>query len=995
MCAARVRRLPGFRFETQAPPLPEVLPRMDIAVFVGFAAAGPLQIPVAIESEGQFQAIFGDDAPLAWDLERGAQLYAYLGPAVRAFFRNKGQRCWVIRVARQTPADDHKLNYARYNYFPIPGLARASFDEKGQTLLSRRPGLARARAEGSWSDRVQVSSALLATPLRPAGPLRQIDQQYSIQVEKDVVGSPEPGDLLRFDFANKQFVFFAVATVTPIESSPLSSARLSEVSGTKTVWFEALTAADIPTSSTPVKVHLFTSEAIASPSPEELSDAWFGNPHDGSLRSSQKQGEAFDGSVLIELSDCAASDAPLPGSVVQIDLPNQTWWMNVEVLTSAAAAQGVPVIGGLPFRAIAAPSTLPADVPAGQLLNLEIWVRKDDEYSVSLSDLGFEAAHERFWASLSTDEEVYRPSESGDVITSSTTPWNQAVDLFRFPLAGIPPGKQTTEMYFPLSMPLLPENYLGAIKLNGSALERDGLAEFDEELFLDPELIETQTSDLAGQAEYLMYLSPQPRLLAGMHAAFPLEEATLIAVPDAIHRAWNSVTADTLAQPAPSSPLPRPEWWHFLDCDASTEPAPPALGDCEPKSPPASAIKRVHEPVWGNFLDCSIKVIEAPLLSASTNISEDGTFTLSWITSPPLAGAFVLEESGAADFLNAETIFSGRATRFTLYGRKPGDYFYRVRVLAGAQSSDWSNGVAVRVGEAVRWVIEYLNEASSPEDFTPDVLLAVQRSLLRMCAARGDLVCLLSLPVHYREDTAIAHVDSLKSGVPSPTGHVPPLTSGETSVLTYGAVFHPWLIEREQDDADRLTHMPPCGAVAGVFADRALNRGAWIAPANEPMGGVVALEPPISPSRRFDLQEARINLVRQEPRGFLVLDAETLSDDPDLVQMNVRRLLILLRRQALRLGATYVFEPNSPAFRRAVDRGFTQMLDSMFERGAFAGATPATAYQVVTDASLNTPQSVDQGRFIVELKVAPSLPMTFLTIRLIQTSDRGLAQEVS
>src|ERR1041384_5531998 len=115
MCAARVRRLPGFRFETQAPALPEVLPRMDIAVFVGFAASGPLQIPVAIESEAQFAAIYGADAPLAWDLARGEQLYAYLGPAVRAFFRNNGKRCWVIRVARQTtPTSDHDLNYARY-----------------------------------------------------------------------------------------------------------------------------------------------------------------------------------------------------------------------------------------------------------------------------------------------------------------------------------------------------------------------------------------------------------------------------------------------------------------------------------------------------------------------------------------------------------------------------------------------------------------------------------------------------------------------------------------------------------------------------------------------------------------------------------------------------------------------------------------------------------------------------------------------------------------
>jgi len=70
------------------------------------------------------------------------------------------------------------------------------------------------------------------------------------------------------------------------------------------------------------------------------------------------------------------------------------------------------------------------------------------------------------------------------------------------------------------------------------------------------------------------------------------------------------------------------------------------------------------------------------------------------------------------------------------------------------------------------------------------------------------------------------------------------------------------------------------------------------------------------------------------------------------------------------------------------------MLDGMFERGAFAGVSPATSYQVVTDSSLNTPQSVDLGRFIIELRVAPSLPMRFLTIRLVQTSDRTHALEV-
>jgi phage tail sheath protein FI len=157
---------------------------------------------------------------------------------------------------------------------------------------------------------------------------------------------------------------------------------------------------------------------------------------------------------------------------------------------------------------------------------------------------------------------------------------------------------------------------------------------------------------------------------------------------------------------------------------------------------------------------------------------------------------------------------------------------------------------------------------------------------------------------------------------------------------------------------------------------------------------VVALKPSLLPERRIALQDALINVVRQEPRGFLVLDSDTLSADEDLREISVRRLLILLRRQALQLGVTYVFEPNSDAFRRAVDRGFTEMLDGMFERGAFAGASPATSYQVVTDSSLNTPQSIDLGRFIIELRVAPSLPMRFLTIRLLQTSDRTQALEV-
>ena len=46
--------------------------------------------------------------------------------------------------------------------------------------------------------------------------------------------------------------------------------------------------------------------------------------------------------------------------------------------------------------------------------------------------------------------------------------------------------------------------------------------------------------------------------------------------------------------------------------------------------------------------------------------------------------------------------------------------------------------------------------------------------------------------------------------------------------------------------------------------------------------------------------EARILFVRAEPHGFVCLSADTLATDPDLRPIGVRRLLILLRRLALR-----------------------------------------------------------------------------------------------
>ena len=109
--------------------------------------------------------------------------------------------------------------------------------------------------------------------------------------------------------------------------------------------------------------------------------------------------------------------------------------------------------------------------------------------------------------------------------------------------------------------------------------------------------------------------------------------------------------------------------------------------------------------------------------------------------------------------------------------------------------------------------------------------------------------------------------------------------------------------------------------------------------------------------------------------------------------INVRRLMSFLRKTVLKEAVDFVFEPNSDDFRRSVERGLEEVLDQLFLLGAFAGNTASDGFQVATDSRVNTRASMERGQFFVEVRVAPSVPMRFLTIRLVQTADRTFVTE--
>lgn len=579
-----------------------------------------------------------------------------------------------------------------------------------------------------------------------------------------------------------------------------------------------------------------------------------------------------------------------------------------------------------------------------------------------IEDLALSSRHPRFWGRLPSDVTLFAQPQG-------TLPLPPSVELQqiraqaqqpRFPLAGCAEFQQEGKPTQPEQI-FLPTPAPAMVLTSPPELmeDFDGLQQLDERLFLhSDELDSVRVDALIAELEYRYYIKQKP--LKGIYSLLPIQEVSLLSVPDLVH-----------LQPGTTS---------------------------------------VTTPPFAN----------APLLKTVLAAGGD------WLVWEADTGIYRLEQAGEEAFTHATTIYQGTEKQFRLADgpicQQP-ECFRVAQLQQDGTEGLWSNTVrVVRLPLFNRFCGSQpsLNDvlpsiaSTAPgqpsiqggaesaevkaEDDTVPAILAVQRAMLRFCAARQDMLAILSLP-DYGGEPALRHVNILLSAEWEGEIHggVLPLSFGESWAFDYAAVFHPWLAVTNRNsatgDASRgVARLIPCdGAICGSMARMALRSGAWVAPANTPLADVVALFPTIDRAAWQRLANAGVNLVRQDGRGFLLMNADTLSFSHENRPLNVRRLLILLRRLVLREGNRYVFEPDSVDFRNRVYHQFNQLLANLYSRGAFAGSTQDAAFRVVMDRSVNTPHSLDMGRFIVELRVAPAHPMQFITVRLLQSDRSELA----
>jgi len=194
----------------------------------------------------------------------------------------------------------------------------------------------------------------------------------------------------------------------------------------------------------------------------------------------------------------------------------------------------------------------------------------------------------------------------------------------------------------------------------------------------------------------------------------------------------------------------------------------------------------------------------------------------------------------------------------------------------------------------------------------------------------------------------------------------------------------------------QLLNLGGSGTMAGVYALTDVNRGVWKAPAGitAPLAGVQQLSYVMNDQENGQLNPLGINALRTFPIydniswGARTLAAANVADD-DWKYISVRRLTLYLEQSLIQGLQWVVFEPNDAALWAQIRLSVNAFLHPLYLQGAFVGATPSQAYQVICDESTTTPEDMDNGIVNVLILFAPVKPAEFVVISLQQMAGQS------
>jgi len=195
---------------------------------------------------------------------------------------------------------------------------------------------------------------------------------------------------------------------------------------------------------------------------------------------------------------------------------------------------------------------------------------------------------------------------------------------------------------------------------------------------------------------------------------------------------------------------------------------------------------------------------------------------------------------------------------------------------------------------------------------------------------------------------------------------------------SYCAHYYPW-IKIVDTNTNQLVSVPPSVVLPAIYSANDNIAAEWYAPAGLNRGGIteaVKVIKRLTHAERDDLYEARVNPIAAFPgQGISVWGQKTCQQRPSaLDRVNVRRLLIALKKFIASTSRYLIFEQNSEETRAKFINVVTPYLESVQQRQGLY------SFRVVMDETNNTPDIIDRNILYGQIYIQPTRAAEFIIV---------------
>ena len=258
--------------------------------------------------------------------------------------------------------------------------------------------------------------------------------------------------------------------------------------------------------------------------------------------------------------------------------------------------------------------------------------------------------------------------------------------------------------------------------------------------------------------------------------------------------------------------------------------------------------------------------------------------------------------------------------------------------------------------------------------------------LLTVCESRADALAIIDIKGDYQPSTDNTSPERLR--LPNVRDAVRSMKDRRLN-SSYGCAYFPWVQIRDQI-SDAVLWAPPSVVALGTMSSSQKKTEVWFAPAGFNRGGLTegsaGLPVPqvryrLTSKERDALYEANINPIATFPsEGIVIFGQKTLQVTPSaLDRINVRRLMIFLKKQVSRIASTILFDPNVETTWQRFTAQVEPFLASVKSRFGL------TEFRVILDETTTTPDLVDRNILYAKIMLKPARAIEFIALDFVIT----------